>query len=105
MLSSSLEPTTVIRRTMSLVEGRLADSCIVQVPGENGLVRLDVREPEVAGARDPGRHGRELVPFDSDAPAALAFRTGRTQLAPLEPGDDVGRPAAGRARHRAWPCR
>ena len=45
LLSSSLEPTTVIRRTMSLVEGRLADSCIVQVPADTGLVRLDVRGP------------------------------------------------------------
>ena len=42
LLSSSLEPTIVIRRTMSLVEGRLADSGSVLVPGENGLVRLDV---------------------------------------------------------------
>ena len=48
LLSSSLEPTTVIRRTMSLVEGRLADSCSVQVPGESGLVRLDVREPRAS---------------------------------------------------------
>jgi GAF domain-containing protein/anti-sigma regulatory factor (Ser/Thr protein kinase) len=83
LLSSSLEPTTVIRRTMRLVEGRLADSCIVQVPGDAGLVRLDVRDthpatsPSAAGALDN-------VPFDSDAPAALAFRTGRTQLAPLQ---------------------
>ena len=51
LLSSSLEPTTVIRRTMSLVEGRLADSCSVQVPGESGLVRLDVREPGPASPR------------------------------------------------------
>ncbi len=36
LLSSSLEPTTVIRRTMSLVEGRLADSCMVQVPARDG---------------------------------------------------------------------
>ncbi len=89
LLSSSLEPTTVIRRTMSLVEGRLADSCIVQVPGDNGLVRLDVREPRAAAAQ-PAPRGQiwEDVPFDSDVPAAVAFRTGRTQLAPLETGDD-----------------
>jgi GAF domain-containing protein/anti-sigma regulatory factor (Ser/Thr protein kinase) len=90
LLSSSLEPTTVIRRTMSLVEGRLADSCIVQVPGDTGLVRLDVREvfpasPSTAGAL-------EDVPFDSDAPAALAFRTGRTQLAPLQDSGEEAEP-------------
>ena len=51
LLSSSLEPTVVIRRTMSLVEGRVADSCSVQVPGDNGLVRLDVRgaSPALSG--------------------------------------------------------
>ena len=63
LLSSSLEPTTVIRRTMSLVEGRLADSCSVQVPGESGLVRLDVREPRARGARaSPCRHERRGRP-------------------------------------------
>ena len=84
LLSSSLEPTTVIRRTMSLVEGRLADSCVVHVPGDGGLVRLDVRELRAAGPADERRRRRERVPFDSDAPAAVAYRTGRTQLAPLE---------------------
>ena len=88
LLSSSLEPTTVIRRTMSLVEGRLADSCVVQVPGDLGLVRLDVREPNATGSRsDPTLF--ESMPFDSAAPAAVAYRTGRTQLAPLESKDDA----------------
>ncbi len=86
LLSSSLEPTTVIRRTMSLVEGRLADSCIVHVPADGGLVRLDVRELRAAGPADERRRRREQVPFDSDVPAAVAYRTGRTQLAPLELG-------------------
>jgi GAF domain-containing protein/anti-sigma regulatory factor (Ser/Thr protein kinase) len=91
LLSSSLEPTTVIRRTMSLVEGRLADSCMVQVPRETGLVRLDMRDAR-PGSRvtGPGGSDGEIVPFSSDAPAAVAFRTGRTQLAPLETRvDDV----------------
>ncbi len=57
LLSSSLEPTIVIRRTMSLVEGRLADSCLVQVPGENGLVRLDVREPRPSSPKGGGPRG------------------------------------------------
>ena len=87
LLSSSLEPTTVIRRTMSLVEGRLADSCSVQVPRESGLVRLDVREPRRASSTSAGRDGQDVLPFDSDAPAAVAFRTGRTQLAPLHDGE------------------
>ncbi len=93
LLSSSLEPTTVIRRTMSLVEGRLADSCVVQVPGEVGLVRLDVREPKGSELRDASRAELESVPFESSAPAAVAYRTGRTQLAPLE-GMDDGDPQA-----------
>jgi GAF domain-containing protein/anti-sigma regulatory factor (Ser/Thr protein kinase) len=85
LLSSSLEPTIVIQRTMSLVEGRLADSCSVQVPGETGLVRLDARESDPASSAPAGtgRSAYDVLPFDSDAPAAVAFRTGRTQLAPL----------------------
>ncbi len=95
LLSSSLEPTTVIRRTMSLVEGRLADSCSVQVPGESGLVRLDVRDPGPASPPRPGTDtsGRDVLPFGSDAPAAVAFRTGRTQLAPLHDRGDGPQPA------------
>ena len=46
LLSSSLDPTTVMRRTMNLVVGRLSDACVVQVPGENGLQRLDVHGAE-----------------------------------------------------------
>jgi GAF domain-containing protein/anti-sigma regulatory factor (Ser/Thr protein kinase) len=90
LLSSSLEPTTVIRRTMSLVEGRLADSCSVQLPGESGLVRLDVREPRVPARARTGTATRvdDVLPFASDAPAAVAFRTGRTQLAPVDAGED-----------------
>ena len=87
LLSSSLEPTTVIRRTMSLVEGRLADSCVVQVPGDLGLARLDVQESRGSEADSPGSEF-EGVAFDSPAPAAVAYRTGRTQLAPLEDTDD-----------------
>jgi len=93
LLSSSLEPTTVIGRTMSLVEGRLADSCIVQVPGDSGLVRLDLRHARnVPAACERGAW--EHVPFDSDAPAAVAYRTGRTQLAPLDLGPDETDPPA-----------
>jgi GAF domain-containing protein/anti-sigma regulatory factor (Ser/Thr protein kinase) len=87
LLSSSLEPTTVIRRTMSLVEGRLADSCVVQVPGDVGLVRLDVQGRKGSDTVATGTEF-EGVAFDSAAPAAVAYRTGRTQLAPLEDSDD-----------------
>jgi GAF domain-containing protein/anti-sigma regulatory factor (Ser/Thr protein kinase) len=86
LLSSSLEPTTVIRRTMSLVDGRLADSCIVQVPGDTGLVRLDVRDAHRASTS--AADALEEVAFDSDAPAAVAFRTGHTQLAPVHDAGD-----------------
>ena len=65
LLSSSLEPTIVIRRTMSLVEGRLADSCLVQVPGDSGLVRLDVREPGLASSRHAGPEGAGATCFRS----------------------------------------
>jgi GAF domain-containing protein len=92
LLSSSLDPTTVIRRTMSLVEGRLSDSCTVLVPGDSGLTRLDVQRP--GGSRPGAAHttGGDSVPFDSDAPAAVAYRTGRTQLAPVAAPDGTPDP-------------
>ena len=84
LLSSSLDPTTVMQRTMSLVVGRLSDACIVHVPGESGLQRLNVRRSEVfeAGAAQQ-LIGPDNIPFDCDAPAAVAYRTGVTQLAPV----------------------
>jgi GAF domain-containing protein/anti-sigma regulatory factor (Ser/Thr protein kinase) len=82
LLSSSLDPTTVMRRTMSLVVGRLSDACVVQVPGEGGLRRLDVRGAEAFTSPVAQRLiGPDVIPFDADAPAAAAYRTGRTQLA------------------------
>jgi hypothetical protein len=83
---------------MSLVEGRLSDACVVHVPGDAGLVRLDVQ----AGLRPARRlegdddHG-EPMPFHSDAPAAVAYRTGRTQLAPVPAPDPELGPAPGAA--------
>jgi GAF domain-containing protein len=82
LLSSSLDPTTVMLRTMRLVEGRLADACVVQVPGDSGLERLDVRVTDASRTNGSGRAVEETIPFDSDAPAAIAFRTGRAHLAP-----------------------
>jgi GAF domain-containing protein/anti-sigma regulatory factor (Ser/Thr protein kinase) len=93
LLSSSLDPTTVMMRTMRLVEGRLADSCLVQVPGESGLERLDVRSDAVDGSADIAVTADEIIPFDSDEPAAIAFRTGRPHLAPtsvFDASEDVG---------------
>ncbi len=94
LLSSSLDPTTVMLRTMRLVEGRLSDACVVQVPGENGLERLDEQGSDVPGdSADGSLVVERRVPFDSDAPAAIAFRTGRPHLAPtsvLDGGDDAG---------------
>jgi GAF domain-containing protein/anti-sigma regulatory factor (Ser/Thr protein kinase) len=85
LLSSSLDPTTVIERTMNLVRGRLADGCVVQVPGEGGLDRLDVPGAE-AGALpgEPPTDAATPVAFDADAPSAIAFRTGRSQMATFE---------------------
>ena len=72
-----LEPRAddVIRRTMSLVEGRLADSCSVQVPGEHGLVRLDVREPRPRPSAACRRRGQP-----ARRPSVRLRRTGRCRL-------------------------
>jgi GAF domain-containing protein/anti-sigma regulatory factor (Ser/Thr protein kinase) len=86
LLSSSLEPTTVIRRTMSLVEGRLSDACVVHVASDAGLVRLDV-QAGLLSSKGSESDWDVPVPFDSDASAAAAFRTGRTQLAPIPEAD------------------
>jgi serine phosphatase RsbU (regulator of sigma subunit)/transcriptional regulator with GAF, ATPase, and Fis domain/anti-sigma regulatory factor (Ser/Thr protein kinase) len=97
LLSSSLDPTTVMRRTMTLVVGRLADACAVQVPGENGLQRLTVQGSTIF-ASTAAQHliCPDTLSFDSDAPAAVAFRTGRPQLAamtspvaPVDGADDT----------------
>ena len=85
LLSSSLEPTTVIRRTMSLVEGRLADSCSSRCPARAGSSASTCANPG-AGLRR-WRHGREQATTSSrsasDAPAAVAFRTGPDPTGPL----------------------
>ncbi len=85
LLSSSLNPATVIHRTVNLVVGRLCDACVVEIPTEGGLTPLDVGSERRVHAGTPWvRDGAVDTPFDSDLPAALAFRTGRAQLAPLE---------------------
>jgi serine phosphatase RsbU (regulator of sigma subunit)/anti-sigma regulatory factor (Ser/Thr protein kinase) len=84
LLSSSLDPTTVMQRTMNLVVGRLADACVVQVPNERGLRRLDVRGVEALTSLAVRELiGADEIPFDSAAPAAVAYRTGRAHLRPL----------------------
>ncbi len=89
LLSSSLDPTIVIQRTMNLVVGRLSDACVVQVPGDSGLQRLSVRAGEVfESPAEKHLIGQDSIPFDSDAPAAIAYRTGRIQLAPTSFPDD-----------------
>jgi GAF domain-containing protein/anti-sigma regulatory factor (Ser/Thr protein kinase) len=88
LLSSSLDPTTVMERTMKLVVGRLADACVVQVPGDNGLQRLNV----AGGDSVTGQPLIDVgdIPFESDVPAAIAYRSGQAQLSsvPLPNGDD-----------------
>ena len=97
LLSSSLEPTTVIRRTMSLVEGRLADSCIVQVPGESGLVRLDIREP--SRRRDPRPSRATTGPMDT-VPVRQSDGTRRRGISYRA---DAAGPARNAARDEADP--
>jgi GAF domain-containing protein len=89
LLSSSLDPTTVMERTMKLVVGRLADACVVQVPGENGLQRLNVAGGDSTTGQPLIEDGD--IPYESDAPAAIAYRSGRAQLSsvPLPNGDDT----------------
>jgi GAF domain-containing protein len=90
LLSSSLDPTTVIQRTTNLVVGRVSDGCVIHVPGENGLQRLDVRGGGVVESDAVEELiGPDHVPFDSDTPAAVAYRTGRLQHAPISssPGE------------------
>jgi anti-sigma regulatory factor (Ser/Thr protein kinase) len=99
LLSSSLDPNMVMQRTMSLVVGRLADAAVVHVPGEQGLHQLGRRgteffEPETQRPLFAGND----VPFDNTATAAVAYRTGRLQMAQvpvaLEGRDGVGEATA-----------
>ncbi len=95
LLSSSLDPTTVMQRTMRLVVGRLSDACVVQVPGENGLQRLNVRGTEIFASR-AAQHmiGPDSIPYDADAPAAIAYRTGQAQVALVSSPAGEGEQAA-----------
>ena len=84
--------------------GRLADSCIVQVPGDSGLHRLDVREPGTTPREPcPRRQSRR------DRPLRLR-RAGRRRLphradpagAPRSPARTARIPGASPPR---WPSR
>ena len=98
LLSSSLDPTAMIQQTMTLVVSRVADACVVQVPGENGLARLDARgNGPFASDAALAAIGPDTVPFDSDMPAAVAFRTGRMQLSVTPPDPSGPDPHPGRA--------
>jgi GAF domain-containing protein/anti-sigma regulatory factor (Ser/Thr protein kinase) len=92
LLSSSLDPATVIQRTITLVEGRLADACMVQVPDDSGLHRLDASGSGLSRLTSaPETLVTEHIPFESDDPAAVAYRTGRTQRSSLAVlGSNVG---------------
>jgi len=95
LLSSSLDPTRLMQRTMNLVVERLSDACVVQVPGESGLLRLTVRGSGIFESRAAQLQvGPDTMPFDSEAPAALAYRTGQIQVAtiasPAEQGNGAG---------------
>ena len=102
LLSSSLDPTTVMRRTMNLVVGRLSDACVVQVPGENGLQRLDVHGAEAfaspAGAT-PDRPGHDPLRLRRAGRRGLPDRSN-----PVGAGRVDGGRWAGRGRPPCWPC-
>jgi GAF domain-containing protein/anti-sigma regulatory factor (Ser/Thr protein kinase) len=90
LLSSSLDPTRLMQRTMNLVVGQLSDACAVQVPGESGLLRLTVRGAGIFESRAAQLQiGPDTMRFDSPAPAAVAYRTGQIQVATIaSPGED-----------------
>ena len=103
LLSSSLDPTTVMQRTMNLVVGRLCDACVVQVPGESGLQRLDVRGAEVFDLGDrptPDRSGHDSVRLRRAG--RLGLPDGSNPAEPVCVGGDRRRRATGRPPR--WPC-
>jgi GAF domain-containing protein/anti-sigma regulatory factor (Ser/Thr protein kinase) len=83
VLGSSLDPAAVLRRLVDVVVNRLADACVVLVPGPDGLERQVLAGNEEVGPQLAARLGEHPVPFDSDAPAAIAYRTATPQLVDL----------------------
>jgi serine phosphatase RsbU (regulator of sigma subunit) len=78
---SSLNPRTVLERLVSLVTRRFADACVVMVPGDHGLQRAVVRGRGLMGPDAARRLVNQAdIPFDSNEPAAVAFRTGVPQI-------------------------
>lgn len=84
LLITSLDPDAVIERLVRLVTDRFANACVVLVAGEDGLYRALAGGPGDAGIEvaTPQGGGPE-VPYDSDAPAAVAYRTGAPQMVHL----------------------
>lgn len=98
LLTSSLDPGAVVEGLVDLVAPRLADACVVRVPGPHGLRRVVVRgegslvtpEGMEAGSPEPD------IPFDAGSPEAEAYRTGRPVVR------DVTEELAERARRVGW---
>lgn len=104
LLISSLDLDQVIARLVTLVTRRFANACVVMVPGEQGLHRVVVGGRAEGDEVEAWRVSDPDVPFGSDAPAAVAYRTGVPQMvditeatrdrarrngAPEVPGDSV----------------
>ena len=85
LLNSSLDPAAVVEELVDLIVGRLADGCAVLVATPEGLRRQLVRGHGVRGDGDGRSPSEAAVPFEAGSPAAVAFRTGEPQLAPLTP--------------------
>jgi serine phosphatase RsbU (regulator of sigma subunit)/transcriptional regulator with GAF, ATPase, and Fis domain len=80
LLITSLDPDAVIEQLVHLVTDRFANACVVLLPGENGLHRALTGGHGQQGVEVARQDGDEPdVPFDSDAPAAVAYRTGLPQ--------------------------
>ncbi len=80
VLNSSLDPAAVLRRLVDVVVNRLADACVVLVPGPDGLKRQVLAGSEALSTRLVARLGEQTVPFESATPAAVAYRTATPQV-------------------------
>lgn len=88
LMVSALEPSQILASLVRLAVPRLAPWCAVYVAEGDELRRVAIEielHPDLAGQL----RGAVALPTSSDAPMAVAFRTGQAQLVPLVTADIV----------------
>lgn len=80
VVSAPLDERRVLHRLARLCVPRLGDWCSITRPGDGVLERVIVFHHDASLEPLARRLQSSVIPLDSESPAAVTFRTGRTQL-------------------------